>query len=110
MPKNFDEFYDRNPMGVRRWLMKRLHKRAGDDTVRELEQELLLSAIFFQPRANFLWDVPCHFLCVAFPVQPNFSVRVRPSFPLRPVSACGTGRADSFAQEPKALMRSVRRL
>ncbi len=45
VPKNFDEFYDRNPMGVRRWLMKRLHKRADDDTVKDLEQELLLVLI-----------------------------------------------------------------
>lgn len=42
VPRNFDEFYERNPMGIRRWLMRRLPKRAGDDKVRELEQELLL--------------------------------------------------------------------
>lgn len=42
VPKDFDEFYERNPMGVRRWLTKRLHKVVSDDTLMELEQELLL--------------------------------------------------------------------
>ena len=41
VPKDFDEFYRRYPTSVRRWLMKKLHKRTEDDCALELEQELL---------------------------------------------------------------------
>lgn len=41
VPKDFDEFYRRYPTSVRRWLMKKLHRRTADDYVLELEQELL---------------------------------------------------------------------
>jgi hypothetical protein len=41
VPKDFEEFYQRYPTRVRRWLIKKLHKRTLDDSVLELEQELL---------------------------------------------------------------------
>ena len=42
VPKDFDEFYRRYPTTVRRWLMRKPRKRAVDDCVLELEQELLV--------------------------------------------------------------------
>jgi hypothetical protein len=53
VPKDFDEFYRLNPMGVRRWLIKRLHKRGDDDTVRDLEQELLLHLCSLPERSKY---------------------------------------------------------
>jgi hypothetical protein len=42
VPKNFQEYYERNPMGVRRFLMKKLHKQMVDEAVLDMEQDLLL--------------------------------------------------------------------
>lgn len=42
VPKDFVEFYERNPMGVRRWLRSKVKQRGMDDLRLELEQELLL--------------------------------------------------------------------
>lgn len=61
VPKNFIEYYDRSytapdgkclPMGVRRFVMKRLHKQQVDDQVFDMEQELLLHLSFLPPTSK----------------------------------------------------------
>lgn len=42
VPKNFVEFFEREPMSVRRFLMKKLHRQMVDEVVLDLEQDLLL--------------------------------------------------------------------
>jgi hypothetical protein len=42
VPKDFGEFFERDPLRVRRWVAKRLHRRFDRDTILDLEQELLL--------------------------------------------------------------------
>jgi hypothetical protein len=48
VPKDFSEFFERDPLRVRRWVTKRLHGRFGLDTILDLEQDLLL----------YLWALP----------------------------------------------------
>lgn len=42
VPKNFAEFFDREPLSVRRFLMKKLHRQVVDEVVLDMEQDLLL--------------------------------------------------------------------
>jgi hypothetical protein len=42
VPKTFAEFYDREPLSVRRFLMKKLHRQMVDEVVLDMEQDLLL--------------------------------------------------------------------
>ncbi len=42
VPKNFSEFYEWEPLSVRRFLMKKLHRQMVDEVVLDLEQDLLL--------------------------------------------------------------------
>jgi hypothetical protein len=42
VPKDFAEFYTREPRYVRRWAAKWIHQSESSDVVRDLEQELLL--------------------------------------------------------------------
>lgn len=42
VPKNFAEFYEREPLSVRRFLMKKLHRQMVDEVVLDMEQDLLL--------------------------------------------------------------------
>jgi hypothetical protein len=42
VPKDFGEFFERDPLRVRRWLTKRLNRRFGQDAILDLEQDLLL--------------------------------------------------------------------
>lgn len=42
VPRNFGEFFARDPLRVRRWLTKRLRGRFGEDTLLDLEQDLLV--------------------------------------------------------------------
>ena len=49
VPKDFREFFERDPQWVRRWVRKRVGRRFGQDHVFDLEQELLL----------YLFALPC---------------------------------------------------
>jgi len=42
VPKNFVEFYEREPLSVLRFVMKNLRKQCVDDDVKEMEQDLLV--------------------------------------------------------------------
>ncbi len=42
VPKDFGEFFERDPLRVRRWVAKRVHRRFDRDTLLDLEQDLLL--------------------------------------------------------------------
>jgi len=42
VPKNFREYYDRNPLGVRRFVMTKMRKYEADADVEDMEQSLLL--------------------------------------------------------------------
>jgi len=42
VPKNFAEFYEREPLSVRRFLMKKLHRQVVDDALLDMEHDLLL--------------------------------------------------------------------
>jgi len=42
VPKTFAEFYEWEPLSVRRFLMKKLHRQMVDEVVLDLEQDLLL--------------------------------------------------------------------
>jgi hypothetical protein len=42
VPKNFAEFYEWEPLSVRRFLMKKLHRQMVDEVVLDMEQDLLL--------------------------------------------------------------------
>jgi len=42
VPKTFAEFYEREPLSVRRFLMKKLHRQMVDEVVLDMEQDLLL--------------------------------------------------------------------
>jgi hypothetical protein len=42
VPKDFGEFFERDPSRVRRWVAKRLDRRFGPDVILDLEQDLLL--------------------------------------------------------------------
>lgn len=53
VPKNFGEFFERDPLRVRRWVTKRLHRRFGRDTIPDLEQDLLLYLCTLPPDSRF---------------------------------------------------------
>lgn len=42
VPKNFTEFFEREPMSVRRFLMKKLHRQMVDEVILDMEQDLFL--------------------------------------------------------------------
>jgi hypothetical protein len=42
VPKNFSEFYEWEPLSVRRFLMKKLHRQMVDEVLLDMEQDLLL--------------------------------------------------------------------
>jgi hypothetical protein len=53
VPKDFGEFFERDPLRVRRWVMKRLHGRFGLDAILDLEQDLLLYLCALPPDSRF---------------------------------------------------------
>ena len=42
VPKDFREYFERDPLRVRRWLRRRLAGRLAEDTILDVEQDLLL--------------------------------------------------------------------
>lgn len=53
VPKDFGEFFKRDPMRVRRWVTRRLHRRLGQDSILDLEQDLLLYLCALPPDSRF---------------------------------------------------------
>ena len=53
VPKDFSEFYARNPNYVRRWTVKRLRLTAHSDAVQDLEQDLLLYLCCLPEQSKF---------------------------------------------------------
>jgi len=53
VPKDFGEFFERDPLRVRRWVTKRLNRRLGQDTILDLEQDLLLYLCALPPDSRF---------------------------------------------------------
>src|ERR1700722_12130075 len=42
VPKNFSEFFEWEPLSVRRFLMKKMHRQKVDEEIIEMEQDILL--------------------------------------------------------------------
>lgn len=53
VPTDFNEFFDRDPLWVRRWLTKRMRGRIGRDAIRDLEQDLLLYLCSLPEKSKF---------------------------------------------------------
>jgi hypothetical protein len=53
VPKDFGEFFERDPLRVRRWVTKRLHRRCGQDTILDVDQDLLLYPCTLSPDSRF---------------------------------------------------------
>lgn len=53
VPKDFREFFERDPLQVRRWLRRRLAGRLAEDTILDLEQDLLLYLCSLSPESRF---------------------------------------------------------
>lgn len=53
VPKDFREFFERDPLWVRRWLRRRLAGRFAEDTILDLEQDLLLYLCSLAPDSRF---------------------------------------------------------
>jgi hypothetical protein len=53
VPKDFGEFFERDPSRVRRWVAKRLDRRFGPDVILDLEQDLLLYLCALPPDSRF---------------------------------------------------------
>jgi len=53
VPRDFREFFERDPLWVRRWVRKRVGRRFGRDAVFDLEQELLLYFCTLPSKSRF---------------------------------------------------------
>jgi len=53
VPKDFNEYFQRDPLVVRRWLTKRMRGRVGRDSILDLEQELLLYLCSLPTKSKF---------------------------------------------------------
>ena len=53
VPKDFPEFFERDPLRVRRWLRRRLAGRFAEDAILDLEQDLLLYLCSLAPDSRF---------------------------------------------------------
>ena len=53
VPKDFREYFERDPLRVRRWLRRRLAGRFAEDTILDLEQDLLLYLCSLAPDSRF---------------------------------------------------------
>ena len=53
VPKDFREYFERDPLRVRRWLRRRLAGRFAEETVADLEQDLLLYLCSLAPDSRF---------------------------------------------------------
>jgi hypothetical protein len=53
VPKDFREFFEHDPLWVRRWVTKRVGRRFGRDAVFDLEQELLLYLCTLSSKSRF---------------------------------------------------------
>ncbi len=53
VPKNFAEFYEREPMSVRRFLMKKLHRQVVDEALLDMEQDLLLYLHYLPEKSKY---------------------------------------------------------
>lgn len=53
VPKDFVEFFERYPLRVRRWVARRLHGRFCQDTILDLEQDLLVYLCALAPDSRF---------------------------------------------------------
>lgn len=53
VPKDFAEFFDRDPLWVRRWLRKRLRGSIGHEAILDLEQDLLLYLCSLPEKSKF---------------------------------------------------------
>ena len=53
VPKDFREFFERDPLWVRRWVTRRVGRRVGRDAVFDLEQELLVYLCALSPTSRF---------------------------------------------------------
>jgi hypothetical protein len=53
VPRDFREFFERDPLWVRRWVRKRVGRRFGQDAVFDLEQELLLYLCTLSSKSRF---------------------------------------------------------
>lgn len=52
VPRDFREFFDRDPFWVRRWVTRRVGRRFGQNAVFDLEQELLLYLCALSPKSR----------------------------------------------------------
>jgi|GEM_PF-1360395 hypothetical protein len=53
LPKDFGEFFERDPLRVRRWVTKRVRRGVGRDAILDLEQDLLLYLCRLPPESGF---------------------------------------------------------
>ena len=53
VPKNFAEFYDREPLSVLRFVMKNLRKQEVDDDAKDIEQDLLLHLQYLPEKSKY---------------------------------------------------------
>jgi len=53
VPKDFREFFERDPLWVRRWVTRRVGRRFGREAVFDLEQELLLYLFALSSNSRF---------------------------------------------------------
>ena len=53
VPEDFREFFERDPLWVRRWIARRVGRRFGQDAAFDLEQELLLYLCAPSPKSRF---------------------------------------------------------
>jgi hypothetical protein len=53
VPKNFEEFFERDPLWVRHWLTKRMRGRAERDAILDLAQDLLLYLCSLPEKSKF---------------------------------------------------------
>jgi hypothetical protein len=53
VPKDFREYFESDPLRVRRWLRRRLAGRFAKDTILDLEQDLLLYLCSLSPDSRF---------------------------------------------------------
>jgi len=53
VPRNFGEFFKRDPLRVRRWVTKRLRGRFDEDRLLDLEQDLLVYVCALPANSRF---------------------------------------------------------
>ena len=53
VPKTFGEFYEREPLSVRRFLMKKLRSQTADEALLDMEQDLLLHLHYLPEKSKY---------------------------------------------------------